>query len=144
MLLERGVSEAPLPVLHHMVKRVQIPNQPIYNRLIVLAGMRAADGVAVIELLLEQGLDIDTNKGHSQEVRTALHAAIQADRVPNIRCLLDHGARMLRDGEGRTPLELAVHLERAAAAEVLRAYLEQKGLPPFIRGPRARCLVREG
>ncbi|KAK3936810.1 hypothetical protein QBC46DRAFT_418031 [Diplogelasinospora grovesii] len=138
-LLRRAlaVDNAPVAVIAHLVSRVPIPGRvPMYASLVPAAAKRITDdGPEGIEVLLEQGLDVDARQEsrHDDDGArdTALHAAVRAGSVDNVRCLLRHGAQMLRDDEGRTPLDLAEQLRRDDSVRVLRDWFnlqETKGL----------------
>ena len=72
--------------------------------------------------LLEAGGDPNWTMGAWSFGGTCLHEAVVLDAgLPVIRALLDHGAEVgARDRDGRTPLALAVCLNRDAAAALLR------------------------
>jgi len=74
-----------------------------------------------VRLLLDRGARVEAK---DERGRTALHIAMESDRVTNrpgtIRALLDHGADPNGRGpHGRTPLMEAVHYERARVIELL-------------------------
>jgi uncharacterized protein (DUF433 family) len=63
----------------------------------------------------------DLNAQNSVTRRTALHEAVVGNQVDAVRRLLKAGAKTtLKDGEGRTPLQVAVRLERTDLARLLR------------------------
>ncbi|KAI1381143.1 hypothetical protein F4677DRAFT_402288 [Hypoxylon crocopeplum] len=128
--LRRGIAKAPVPVLRHLVSRVPIPRGvPLFGSLVPAAASRIKDGPGTIELLLDQGLKVDARQeSWDGPRRTALHTAVQASSVPNVKCLLQHGAKMLRDADGKTPLGLAEQLHREEVVRVLRDHLQDKGL----------------
>ena len=72
--------------------------------------------------LLEAGGDPNWTMGAWSFGGTCLHEAVVLDAgLPVIRALLDHGADVgLHDRDGRTPLALAVCLNRTEAAALLR------------------------
>ncbi len=132
-----AIHSWPVPVIRHLLTRVPIPRGNwIYQRLVLSAAWgRPLDGHEIIDLLVEQGQDVNPKAATWREPRgddpggTALHAAVRAGSVPNVRCLLRYGPEILRDNEGRTPLELAEHLERTEIAGILKDWLKGRGLP---------------
>ncbi|KAH8805399.1 hypothetical protein F5884DRAFT_446090 [Xylogone sp. PMI_703] len=125
-LLLQEISHERIPILRHLLSRAPIPNTvSMYNSLLTEAASRVKDGVAIIELLLEQGLDIDGRQQSTDgSYDTTLHVAIRVGCIQNVECLLRHGARMLQDAGGRMPLELAEHLHHSEIVRVLKYHLQ--------------------
>ncbi len=124
-------------VIRHLLTRVPIPRGNwLYQRLVLNAAwQRPLDGHEIIDLLIEQGLDVNPRAANWREPRgqdphgTVLHAAVRAGSVPNVQCVLRYGPQILRDNEGRTPLGLAEHLEQKEIVGILKDWLQGRGLP---------------
>ena len=77
-------------------------------------GRSVAEGMALAELFLASGFDINTPK----EDRTALHASANSGGLPIVKWLLAHGADVhVRGRMGRTPLHLAA--ERNMSSKIV-------------------------
>lgn len=73
--------------------------------------------------LVQRRLDEDASLARFMDGRTsALHEAAKAGRLEVVRLLIDHGAdATLKNGDGRTPLELAISAGHEEVAAVLRS-----------------------
>jgi hypothetical protein len=138
---------APISLLRHIATVVPFASLKLANRLMheaALAGPLKHRGEAGLRELLEflvdeQGLDIDAaaecmhytfDDDRTRPRHSALHAATQGNNVVALRFLLDRGAKITRDGEGRTPAKRTADLgPRAAdAASFWSKYLRQRHL----------------
>ena len=62
------------------------------------------DNQDILNLLLLHIDDVNVIDDHGY---TALHHAVKADNIPAIKSLLKHGALILKNNEGKTPLDYA-------------------------------------
>lgn len=80
------------------------------------------DNPPLLELVLKKddvNLNIQTHD--SAGAMTATHACVQFDRRGPLRMMLEAGPDLsVKDAQGRTPLELAVQLEREAAIDMIK------------------------
>ena len=78
------------------------------------------DQMALLQLLIERGADVNAGTGHN----TALHAAAGYGRPEMVRYLLDQGAEfMATDYEGRTPLDVAEDTGHQGIIDMLQAHM---------------------
>jgi hypothetical protein len=83
-------------------------------------GRSFEEGIALAELFLEMGFDINAVK---EEERTALHAAANSGVSKTVKWLLEHGANVNARGRmGRTPLHLAA--ERNTSSKTVEILVE--------------------
>lgn len=74
-------------------------------------------GTGIVELLLEQGTDVNTRGAHGN---TPLHNAVRACRLHIVNFLLDNGADVgLVDDEGRSALHYAVMVDSETSVSLL-------------------------
>ena len=82
--------------------------------------LRGAD-VAAVELLIARGADI--NSRATRQAWTALHGAVSSGRRDLVEFLLQKGADIAaKDGDGRTPLQVATKVGHLDIAELLRRH----------------------
>jgi len=111
-----------------------IPKRKVASLLMNLAALGIKDST---RLLLDQGVDPNiivfhrdmTQPDNGTTRQSAIHCAIKEGHIEIVRLLLEHGAGMLEDGLGRTPLERAKIHNQAVIIEALVNDMEQKGLP---------------
>lgn len=116
-----GIIVTPLDMLAHTGGNLQLSRFLIANGAKISAfaflealahrGRSFQDGVALAELFLERGFDINAVK----EGRTALHAAANSGVPTTVKWLLEHGADVNARGRiGRIPLHLAAERNRSS------------------------------
>lgn len=136
-----AVQYGPLPVLRHVVQTMPVLEfgSPHAQKLVLSVADKPERAEVLRWLVDEQGLDVDatgwfTEFGEHDEnttcyQQTALHAAVMSGNDENVRVLLDRGAKVRRDGAGRTPLARAVKYEKVLVVQFLEQWLAERGRP---------------
>jgi len=123
IILEYAICHGPLAFIRTLLEHGADPNYQDhagFPSLIAALSTDRADRHQIIELLLAFGADIQE---HGVNDWTPLHYAAANDDLDGIRLLLARGAdpnARTRIDERTTPLEETEHLDRTAAARVLR------------------------
>lgn len=130
--LHLAVMAGQVRAVQWMVRRGASPDDRDEDGFCALhcAAMHSDPGtaVALLQVLVEAGLPIDTRNG--EDGATALHTAAFFGQKRAVRWLLDHGAPLdAQDDDGRTPLMSALSLNNLDVAEVLL----QRGANPDAR-----------
>jgi hypothetical protein len=138
-------SKAPVSLLRHIAAAIPLatsveqPSKLLHAAVSADSARNRSGAAGTRELLAflldEQKLDINATVERSEQrlaagtarfQETALHAAVYADNIPALQYLLERGARITRDGEGKTPFARAVLLERYAVVRFFADYFEER------------------
>ncbi|KAH8682067.1 hypothetical protein BX600DRAFT_544498 [Xylariales sp. PMI_506] len=144
-----GVESAPLATLRHVAKTMPILESvpaPHAHGLVTDAANRPGRVEVLQFLVYEQGLDMNNMSdifvddlgfpaipppGFSapRYRHTPLHATVKNNCLENMKWLLEHGCKILRDGGGWTPYERAVRYKKFEMVEWLKRYYKERNLP---------------
>ncbi|EAY15606.1 hypothetical protein TVAG_208850 [Trichomonas vaginalis G3] len=80
--------------------------------------------VSLMEFIIQEGGDIDRQSMFHGE--TALHFAVENNKIEAVKCLVAHDAARLKDESGRTPLAIAIELGYNDIAQILSSNLKIK------------------
>lgn len=139
-------SKAPVSLLRHIAAAVPFaasaerPSELLHAAVSDdAARSRGAAGTRGLLAFLidEQGMDPDGTAqrtelrlaaGTARYQETALHAAVYSGNLAALQYLLERGAKIVRDGEGKTPFERAVLLDRYRVVRFFADYFQEKKL----------------
>ncbi|KAL5041619.1 ankyrin repeat-containing domain protein [Aspergillus fruticulosus] len=141
-LLDTAIQYDRVDVVRMLIAEGVQPSVLGNDALVNAAGWSSTD---LVEVLLEVGCDVDNlNERVDSPSGSALHSAVSAGKVDNVRILLRAGANLEEsDAVNGTPLCLAA--ERGSR-EVVQALVEAGAVldPPFSDGVALTPLLRAG
>lgn len=87
-----------------------------------LMGAAEVGMVSLMDFLVSEGMDM--NQRDEISGGTALHFAVKGNQPSAVKWLVDHGAKILKNSAGLTPLALAVQADFKEIVNILSANLE--------------------